>query len=234
MPYTAGLNPIFRPRFGYTGSLPLAQRFEHARNEALRELVPSDPEYAGIAGMMMSEQGIDAIEDALAVARKRKAPREPDAELRQAWTALSDLQLKYNRMVSGLKESQKRWLRHAQTDWKHKLLRSLRADMHELPPLIDTSKSFYYIPEYWNISIVRKTTAAVFAQLQRVEAINTLIANAISFDGLEPGAQAEHLCHALYDDNVELKIRLAAAESGIAALQAQLNAFVKPKRKTNG
>jgi hypothetical protein len=54
----AGLNPIFRPRFGHVGGLPLAQRFEYAKNEALRELVPSDPEYAAIAVLMMSEQNI--------------------------------------------------------------------------------------------------------------------------------------------------------------------------------
>jgi hypothetical protein len=194
------------------------------------ELERLSPGHPILNEMYQGGLSVDRVEDAInEVLAARAAAKEPSPELRQAWNALSAMQANYNKMVGELKEAQKKWLWRAKTDWKHKLLRSFRADMDELPLLIDTSKSFYYVPEYWDTAHVRKTTAAVFAQLQRVERLNTLISNAMGFEGLEPGAQAEHLCHALYDDNVNLKSRLAAAEAAIGALQVDISKL-KPRK----
>jgi hypothetical protein len=82
---------------------------------------------------------------------------------------------------------------------------------------------------------VRKTTQSVFARLQRVEGLNTLMSNAMALEGLDSGARSEHLCHALFDDSLELKSRLVAAETTIAALQTEVkelkrSASPKPRK----
>ena len=62
-----------------------------------------------------------------------------------------------------------------------------------------------------------------------------LISNAEAFDNLEPGQQAEHLCHALFEDFGVLKTRLIAAESAVTALQVEVatlkRSLTQPKRK---
>jgi hypothetical protein len=58
-------------------------------------------------------------------------------ELSNAWNELLDMQRKYNSAVLDIRGAQKRLLQ-AEKDWRHKLFRSLRADMYQVPQQINT------------------------------------------------------------------------------------------------
>jgi hypothetical protein len=219
MVYTAvGTQPLFRPRFGSSGGLPLAHRFEQARTAALAYLKQSDPEFTQVANAMVSEPNLDMIEDAVEAVRQRREPPVSE-ELRRARREVYDLVVTHDRLVGELKTAQQRWLWRAKSDWRHKLLKSLKADMTTLPPLMIPN---WDADTYQDPQAARLAAREVFAKVQYVENLVSLISNGMQFDGLDDGAQAIHLIHALWDDRAEDKTRLIAVEAQLSAALAEI------------
>jgi hypothetical protein len=218
----AGLNPIFRPRFGHSGGAPLAERFEQTKAIAKKEIPIGDPEYSCI-NLMVSEQSIDAINDAIARSKARRA-KPVTEELRAAWAEFSNLRRSYNNFVQRITEMQKRWLPRAQSDWRHKLLRSIKQDhFWELKPLPGWEPK-----DYPDTVTTRKASKELFSKVQWAEEICTQLSNSASFDSCEPAMQHLHLIHALADDKIELENRVTALEAQVGALEALVNKY---KRK---
>jgi len=136
-------------------------------------------------------------------AAKRKAPPEPTPELRATWNEVSGLKRKSNEIVVDIREAQKKY----REDWRHQILRSLNPRMLEKPPpsassLGDSIKLYPTVYKAGSRNLCSSTARRKYWHL---------ISNAEAFDNLEPGQQAEHLCHALFEDFGVLKtLRLRA------------------------
>jgi hypothetical protein len=208
MVYNAGIQPLYRPRSGTSGGAPLITRFEAIRTRALRELKPDDPEYH-VVNSMVSEQAIDAMEDAIAAARKRKEP-VVSPQLQEAWATLCDLQRHYNEVIREIEEAQKLFLWRCRDDWRHRLLRSTKPEMLEglVPVNLDWDTR-----DYPDVPTTRAAQKQARAELERVLELRSLINNAVAFNDEAPAVQAMHLCHALYDDSVQLRARVTALEA---------------------
>ena len=137
MPDVIGRIPDSKYRTGLHGGQPLEKRFQAAKEWALRHTPVGDEEHSAIHQLMISESNIDNL---YAIAERAKARHTPviDPLLRAAWNEISRLEHQFNRMVRELRGVQQRWLWRAQSDWKHKLLRSLQPDMAGEIATIDT------------------------------------------------------------------------------------------------
>src|SRR5215472_7004109 len=100
-------NPQFG-RIGLDGGRPLAVRFQEIQARAAREIEPTSPDYS-VVNLMMSEQSIDLIYEALERAAARRLLSGPSPELREAWNEVSRLTHQYNEMVRTLCEARKKW-----------------------------------------------------------------------------------------------------------------------------
>jgi hypothetical protein len=222
MPDAVGRIPSPQFRTGLHGAMPLEKRFIAAKEWALRNTPPGDEEYSAIHRLMVSEQNIDNL---YGIAERAKARHTPviNPALQAAWGEISRLSHQHNEKARELLEAWKRWRFQVGTDWRHKLLRS----PDTLPELaiIDTNQDASV--EFPTVIDARQRAKEVAAQIQQLEAVAATYFNAMSFNGLEESTQAVHLCHALYDDNIELKNRIAALEQQVNKLSRKTS----PKRK---
>jgi aminopeptidase C len=114
----------------------LAERWTAMIDRADRELKIGDPERSCLT-LSCSEQNLDQVCDALArSAARRHALTEPSEDLRKARRNVYQMVCNHDEVVGRLKDAQQKWLWRARNSWQHKLLRSLRADMFHLPPLL--------------------------------------------------------------------------------------------------
>jgi hypothetical protein len=212
------------PRYRTVGGIHLADRFQHAVDRAARQIPEGAPERDGIFGLMVSEHNIDLLYNAVEKFKQRAALPVPP-ELRAEWNALCDLQRHHNEVVREIVELQKTFLWRCNRDWRHRLLRSAKADMFVAPAIIDTDWDTKECPD---IKTTRIAQQKARAQLERALELRALIGNAVAFDGEPPEAQAIHMVHALFDNANELSERVIKLEALVSALQAELNR--KPKR----
>jgi hypothetical protein len=191
------------------------------------ELQQLEPGHPVLNQMFNGGVSVDAVEDALdRVKAARLAATEPSDELRKVWNELYELEKSFNTRAHELKKAQA-WLWRSRGDWRHQLLRNLKPEMFVSPEPYDSTHR--YAKKYPDVFSTRKAAREVFAKLQELESLTNLVGNVQAFDTLEPGDQAVHLCHALYDENIELRTRLTAAEAAIATLQAEVSKLKTPK-----
>jgi hypothetical protein len=222
---------VHRPRI-VSGLRPLAERFQDTVDYASRVIPEGDPERSCLT-LSVSETNLDRINDAIVRSKERRyALVEPSPELRRGRKEVYDLMVTHDRLVGDLKSAQQRWLWRAKLDWKHKLLRSLRADMVDLPPLMIPN---WDPDKYPDAPSARLAAREIFAKLQHVETLVAAINNAMQFDSTPPELQSEHLIHARWDDSVEYKTRLIAVEAQLAAALAEIDKLKRsPNSKSKG
>jgi hypothetical protein len=124
-----GIQQVHRPRIGYVA--PLAERWKEACAR-LEKVSPGHPAMRS----MMSELGIDAIDDAVRACTPKYV--EPDPALKKLRREYSDLERRYHAAWMRTREVQNQLRRTVSGD-VHAILQDVPANWHEdVGPTLDT------------------------------------------------------------------------------------------------
>jgi hypothetical protein len=220
-----GRIPDPQRRTGLNGGRPLHVRFQEALQIAARE-IPADDVGRQCLNLMESELNLDTIYSAIDASRQRRAPPEPTPELRAIWQEIYQLITEFNADAIKLKQLS-RWLDYARQDWRH-ILRKLNPDVFTPAPgtFPTNTRSGDLYP---TVMGAREAAKALITRRAWLRDIVSEIEGAKTFETWPHGEQALELCHALFNENINLKNRVTALESAAMALQAQVGRLESKK-----
>jgi hypothetical protein len=173
---------------------------------------------------MMSECGLDDLQDAFDAAKAAMAPPPDNPAIREARREFSQAVHEFNSCCIQIKNSQG-WLRRAVTDWRHVLLGDIGADAFSVPQQID------YDTEFRSVAEARQATKDFLPRLQWAKGVCAEIVAAQSFDNRRD-EQDRELIRALAARRLQSDERIIALEGQVSALTARLDRLDRKRKKS--
>jgi hypothetical protein len=175
-----------RPRFGIIA--PLAERYQALADKLAK--------FGETAPAPITELACDQAEDRLAELMRANAPPPPTPMMIAARDENFQLRCRIDAVVADIQKAQRSWLPYARRDWRHKVRRSVTADMAtELP-----AERFSFSgnpdsdsPEFADLEEARQANQKLRNLLQYYTGIGEQLKNAQAFDASLPADKALEL-----------------------------------------